>query len=142
MTQLDFGESDLDSVRRLVSRQARTARLKGTRAAELVTAVNEVATNSIRHGGGAGTLLTWQEQSALVCEIRDRGRFENPVADRRLPAPDVSSPRGLWLANHLCDLVQIRSLAEGTVVRLHMKRNPDQHLHVVPDVQEEGSGPD
>jgi len=30
--------------------------------------------------------------------------------------------RGLWLVNNLCDLVQIRSSASGTVVRLHLQR--------------------
>ncbi len=28
--------------------------------------------------------------------------------------------RGLWLANRLCDLVQVRSGEQGTVVRLHV----------------------
>ena len=28
---------------------------------------------------------------------------------------------GLWLANQLCDLVQIRSFADGSVVRLHLR---------------------
>ncbi|MEA2685742.1 MAG: hypothetical protein QOE93_937 [Actinomycetota bacterium] len=28
--------------------------------------------------------------------------------------------RGLWMANQLCDLVQLRTFASGTVVRLHM----------------------
>ena len=27
--------------------------------------------------------------------------------------------RGVWMANQLCDLVQVRSGARGTVVRLH-----------------------
>ena len=31
--------------------------------------------------------------------------------------------RGVWLANQLCDLVQIRSGAAGTVVRLHARRS-------------------
>ncbi|HYJ77750.1 MAG TPA: sensor histidine kinase, partial [Actinomycetes bacterium] len=29
--------------------------------------------------------------------------------------------RGLWLANQLCNLVQIRSGAAGTTVRLHAR---------------------
>ena len=46
---------------------------------------------------------------------------------------DVGSPRGLWLANQLCDLVQIRTLPAGTVVRLHMNRNRGGHLSLVPE---------
>ena len=32
--------------------------------------------------------------------------------------PDGSG-RGLWLANQLADLIQIRSAPEGTTIRLH-----------------------
>lgn len=32
--------------------------------------------------------------------------------------------RGLWLANEMCDLVQIRSSAHGTVIRVHMMEQP------------------
>jgi anti-sigma regulatory factor (Ser/Thr protein kinase) len=133
LEQMTFGPSDLATIRALVLRHARSAGIEA-RAAELVTALNEVATNSIQHGGGNGTLRVWQEDSALVCEVRDKGRFEKPMADRERPLTKTSAPRGLWLANQLCDLVQIRTLADGTVVRLHMRRRPQQHLHVVSDV--------
>jgi anti-sigma regulatory factor (Ser/Thr protein kinase) len=88
-----------------------------------VTAEKEVATNSIRHGGGNGKIRIWQEASAVVCEIRDSGRFDKPLADRQRPSRNVAAPRGLWVANQLCDLVQIRTLADGTVVRLHKRRS-------------------
>jgi anti-sigma regulatory factor (Ser/Thr protein kinase) len=130
--QMAFGPSDLAAVRALVSRHARAAGIEG-RGAELVTALNEVATNSIRHGGGSGTLRVWQEDATLVCEIRDSGRFDKPLADRERPSQSASAPRGLWLANQLCDLVQIRTLPGGTVVRLHMRRRLQQHLRVMPE---------
>ena len=133
-SRLAFGAADLDSVRAEVSREARTARVKASRAAELVIAVNEIATNSVRHGGGRGTLRIWHEPSALVCEIRDRGRFDRALADRERPSNDSAAPRGLWLANHLCDLVQIRTLPGETVVRLHMNHLPSTHLRIVPDL--------
>jgi anti-sigma regulatory factor (Ser/Thr protein kinase) len=131
---LAFDANDLVSVRNLVSRHARAARLAPARADELVTAVNEVATNSVRHGGGSGSLRLWQERSSLICEIRDRGRFDRPLADRERPSRDIAAPRGLWLANQLCDLVQIRSQPEGTVVRLHKRRHPANHLRLVRDI--------
>jgi hypothetical protein len=39
--------------------------------AALVLAVDEVATNSLRHGGGRGTLRIWRDADAVVCEVRD-----------------------------------------------------------------------
>ena len=132
-SRLAFDVGNLDSVREAVSRQARAAMLTAARAAELVIAVNEIATNSVRHGGGRGTLRIWHESSALVCEVRDKGRFDSPLADRERPTNDSAAPRGLWLANHLCDLVQIRTLQDETVVRLHLN-NPTTPLRVVPDL--------
>ena len=41
-----------------------------------------------------------------VCEVRDRGRFDDLLAGRRPPRPDQLGGWGLWIANHACDLVQ------------------------------------
>lgn len=134
--QLVFDTDGLEPARRLVARHARAAGFKTSRLAELVTAVNEIATNSVRHGGGGGTLTIWQEPEGVVCEIRDRGRFDRPLADRERPSRELTAPRGLWLANQLCDLVQIRTMPDATVVRLHMNRVPaGPHLRVVPDIR-------
>jgi hypothetical protein len=38
-----------------------------------------------------------------------------------IPADGQPYGRGLWIANQLCDLVQIRSSAAGTVVRMQMR---------------------
>ena len=115
-----FDAHSLDEVRSTVAEWAARAGLSRTRAADLVLAVNEAAANSIVHGGGHGVLRTWSENGSLVCEIRDRGRIADPLVGRRRPAPDVPTGRGVWLAHQMCDLVQLRSGAEGTVVRLHV----------------------
>ncbi|HXM56945.1 MAG TPA: sensor histidine kinase [Candidatus Dormibacteraeota bacterium] len=119
---LAFARRSLAGIRRAVARHAAEAGLDGPRAADMVAAVNEVATNSVRHGGGRGSLRVWLEADALVCEIRDAGALTEPLAGRVRPAPGPAAPRGLWLANQLCDLVQLRAMAPGTVVRLHMRR--------------------
>lgn len=120
-TVMQFDREKLLSLRGEVARQALSFGLGAERAANLATAVNEVASNSVIHGGGQGTLRIWRERLALVCEVRDRGRYELPLADRTKPGAGLREARGLWLANQLCDLVQIRNVANGTVVRLHMR---------------------
>jgi len=120
---LTFNRQGLRPVRRLVSIQAARAGFTSQPIADLVLAVEEVAANSIEHGGGSGTLRVWRDGDVLVCEVRDRGHFDDPMADRRRPAPEKDGGRGLWLANQLCDLVQVRSLPTGTTVRLHMHRD-------------------
>jgi anti-sigma regulatory factor (Ser/Thr protein kinase) len=120
---LSFSGAGLRPVRRLVSTQAARAGFKSRPIADLVMAVNEVAANSLQHGGGTGTLRIWRDGDVLVCEIRDRGHLSDPLADRRRPVPGHDGGRGLWLANQLCDLVQVRHLEMGTTVRLHMHRD-------------------
>jgi anti-sigma regulatory factor (Ser/Thr protein kinase) len=120
--ELAFDAKGLTAVRTLVHDLGAKARLGATRIADLVLAANEVATNSIRHGGGRGTLRVWLDDRAVVCDVRDAGRLHDPMVGRRRPRPDQIGGRGLWLVNQLCELVQIRSSTAGTTVRLHVER--------------------
>jgi anti-sigma regulatory factor (Ser/Thr protein kinase) len=116
-----FGISDLAEVRRIVLESADAAGLSAARAGELVLCVSELAANSVVHGGGTGILRTWIEDGAVACEIRDRGAMRDRLTGRLRPAIDALHGRGVWFANTMCDLVQIRSQADGTVVRVQMR---------------------
>jgi anti-sigma regulatory factor (Ser/Thr protein kinase) len=120
-TELAFASGPLEGLRSFVAREAAEAGFDEARAADLVLAVHELATNSLRHGGGRGTLRVWREPDALVCEVHDGGRIDAPLVGRERPAGGRPDGRGLWLANQLCDLVQIRCFPTGSVVRLHMR---------------------
>jgi anti-sigma regulatory factor (Ser/Thr protein kinase) len=117
--ELGFGSGSLTGLRDLVSGHAAAAGLDSGRAADLVLAVDELATNSLRHGG-RGMLRIWRVDRTLVCEVRDAGRIENPMAGRERPPPERDGGRGLWMVNQLCDLVQLRSFPDGVTVRVHM----------------------
>jgi anti-sigma regulatory factor (Ser/Thr protein kinase) len=119
--ELEFGAGPLEALRRLVGRAAAAAGLDPSRAADFVLAVHELATNTVRHGGGRGTLRLWREPDALVAEVSDAGRLDQPLAGRERPLAGQPGGRGLWLVNQLCDLAQIRCFQAGTVVRLHMR---------------------
>jgi anti-sigma regulatory factor (Ser/Thr protein kinase) len=121
--ELGFHRHGLREARNFVAQRAERAGLAAERVSDLVLAVSELATNSVLHGGGGGTVRLWREPSRLVCEIRDAGRLDEPLVGRERPTTDRASGRGLWLVNHLCDLVQLRSLPEGCVARVHMGLN-------------------
>ena len=121
---VDFRAGTLAQVRELVERGAIDHGLDRDRVADLVLAVSELAANSVRHGGGHGQLRMWSEADDLVCEIRDDGHIDDPLAGRREPVPDAVGGRGLWIANQVCDLVEVRSATDGSVVRVHMHRRP------------------
>jgi anti-sigma regulatory factor (Ser/Thr protein kinase) len=118
---LAFTTPDLADLRTLVERRALAAGLPLERREDVVLAVNELATNSIRHGGGSGVLRIWREPGALICEVADRGRIDNPLAGRERPTGTQVGGYGLWLANQVCDLVQLRSGPQGSAVRIHMR---------------------
>ncbi len=119
--ELRFEATALQRVRRVVADFAVEAGLDLGRRINLTVAVNEIATNSITHGGGRGVLRIWSEpRRRLVCEVEDAGRIDDPLIDRIIPGTDDSHGRGLWMANQLCDLVQVRSSGAGTIVRLHL----------------------
>lgn len=118
---LGFGKSDLRTVRRAVTDLAHSAGLSRRRNEDLVLAVCEVATNSVQHGGGGGCLAIWRDGEELVCDIHDFGCIEDPLVGRERVPTGQRGGRGLWIANQLCDLVQIRSGEAGTYVRLRMQ---------------------
>jgi anti-sigma regulatory factor (Ser/Thr protein kinase) len=119
--ELAFGSDELSAVRRLVSTRAMDVGLDSDRTLDLLTAVNEVATNSLLHGGGSGMLRSWVEHDTLICEVSDRGHVDDPLVGRIRQSDHQLGGRGLWLVNQVCDLVQIRSTHHGTTIRLHMR---------------------
>ncbi|MFD5538633.1 anti-sigma factor RsbA family regulatory protein [Streptomyces sp. NPDC127079] len=115
-----YSSGDLPALREKIAACAEQHGLTGRRLRELHLAATEVASNSIRHGGGQGVLRTWSEERRLVCEFRDAGYLEDPLAGRTMPTARQVGGRGLWLVHQLCDLVEIRSTPdEGTTIRLH-----------------------
>ncbi|HET8659221.1 MAG TPA: sensor histidine kinase [Micromonosporaceae bacterium] len=118
---LAFTVGELPNVRQFVARYAGRAGLAATRVADLQIAVNEIATNSVKHGGGAGTVRIWQEDDCIVCEVRDAGHITDPLVGRVPPLQESDRGRGLLMVNYLCDLVRIHSVPGATAVRVHMR---------------------
>jgi anti-sigma regulatory factor (Ser/Thr protein kinase) len=116
---IDFDEDMLRLVRRAVRSACEAADVRA-RAADVVLAVNEAATNSTRYGGGRGRFRTWRDGDCLVFEVADAGCILDPLVGRVEPPQSQVGGRGLWLCNQLCDLVQVHSSPAGTVVRLHV----------------------
>lgn len=119
--EMTYTIDDLTAVRELVTAWSTSGGLSADRVRDLMLAVTEVASNSIRHGGGAGRLRVWTETGTLVCEFRDAGVISDPMVGRMRPTADQIGGCGLWFVHQLCDLVEIRSNSrDGTHVRLHM----------------------
>jgi anti-sigma regulatory factor (Ser/Thr protein kinase) len=118
--EIAFDHHSLATVRHFVSGHIRAARIDDARAADLLLAINEITTNSVRHGGGGGRVRMWSREDRLICEVADAGSITDPLVGRRRPEPDQTGGYGIWIANQVCDLVQIRSASRSTTVRLHL----------------------
>jgi anti-sigma regulatory factor (Ser/Thr protein kinase) len=106
--------------RQVAVAEAHRAGLMRDRVDDFELAVNELLTNSIEHGGGHGALRVWLDDGHLVAEVRDSGHLDDPMVGRRPPAPGQPRGRGLFLVNHLADLVRIYSGSWGTAIRIFM----------------------
>ena len=120
--EVAFDEDSLAPMRAFVGELALDTGIDETRRDDLLLAVNELATNSVRHGGGHGVLRTWFYADCLVCEVSDPGRIDQPLTGRVRPADGALTGDGLWLVHQVCDLVQVRTTASGSVVRMRIRR--------------------
>jgi anti-sigma regulatory factor (Ser/Thr protein kinase) len=111
----------LSELRRFVALGGEREGLAG-RTSSFALAVHELATNSLRHGGGSADVLLWGTTSSVICEVRDMGQIADPMVGRVRPGNDREGGWGVWMANQLCDLVQVRVGPAGTVVRVHMTK--------------------
>lgn len=111
----------LHDARDLVRARAQDAGL-GERSDDFVLAVNEVLSNSLHHAHEDGILRVWEDREGLVCEVRDGGHILQPMIGREEPAVGQVGGHGIWLVNLVCDLVQVRSSADGSTVRMQMNR--------------------
>ncbi len=88
---------------------------------QFVQAVDEVATNAIQHGGGSGVLQIWVDSHTMMCEVSDTGTgLRDPLAGHLPPGRVAARGRGLWIARHFSDLIELHSGPAGTIVRLHL----------------------
>jgi anti-sigma regulatory factor (Ser/Thr protein kinase) len=112
-----FTAIKLAEMRRDLAEQARDLGVQSERIPDLLLAVNEIATNSVLYAGG-GALGVWPDNGHMVCEVRDRGYIRDALVGRRRPDPSQERGRGIWLANQVSDLVQLRTSPSGTRVRI------------------------
>ena len=126
--ELAFTADELADLRHLVAEVAGRGATAPDRVADLVLAVNEIGSNSLEHGPGRGRLRLWTTDEAMIAEIADRGTADLPFPGMIAPLTSGVRGRGLWLASELCDVMQVWSDGEGTVVRLRMdhERRADQ----------------
>ena len=118
-------DADLTAVRSFVNGTALSLGMSRDAVDRLVFAANEVATNAVQHGGGAGEVTVWRTGPKVVCDVKDFGGSGSPVEAGWVlgylpPDPERQRGHGLWTVRQLCDLAEVHTGEEGTTVRLHL----------------------
>ncbi len=114
-----FQHGDLPSLRRFTDEALGALGVRHTM--PMLLSVDEVAANIIKHGSGAGSLCVWSDGTSAICDLVDPGfRLDDPLLGFLPPHPDRTGDAGMWAVRQLCDLVEIRSGADGTLFRLHL----------------------
>ncbi|MFF8590408.1 anti-sigma factor RsbA family regulatory protein [Streptomyces sp. NPDC015220] len=119
---LGFTAPTLSRARHVAVAEGARLGLAGARLEDLALVTAELTTNSVVHGGGSGELRVWAENGHVLCEVRDRGRMDDPLAGRRPATRDQRGGRGLLMVNLIADLVRLHAGEHGTTVRAWLAR--------------------
>lgn len=113
--------TDLAGARRFATRYGRLLGLSADSLADLRLIATELASGSLQFGGGTCRLAFWQHDGHLVCEARDVGRLDDPLAGRRPPGADTERGHGLYLINAIADLVRTHTGGQGTTIHVYLR---------------------
>jgi serine/threonine-protein kinase RsbW len=115
-----FELDTLVAVRHEVKTYADEVGLLDLRLYKFVVAVNEIMTNAVHHGGGAGRLRLWHDDDRLYCVVSDNGPGipGGRANGEHRPEPGTIGGWGLWLTREICDSVSIDTGRDGTRVAL------------------------
>jgi anti-sigma regulatory factor (Ser/Thr protein kinase) len=106
-----FDAEGLYALRATVAAHTERLGVVEEQAEAVLIVASELATNAVRHGGGAGRLRLWLRDGTLYCRVNDAGVG---IVDARVgtTAPDLvgSGGRGMWICRQLCDEVVIETV--------------------------------
>ena len=120
-----FDRDSLAAIRRRLSDYAAGAALPEQDRYHLLLAVTEMMTNSVRHGGGSGSVTVTGRDNLLFITVSDSGRGipRRYRGDRPRPGPGAIGLYGLWLVRQICHRVDISTGPRGTTVQLTFALN-------------------
>ncbi|WP_188193739.1 ATP-binding protein [Nonomuraea sp. SYSU D8015] len=116
--------TDLGFVRDLVRLCGHHSGLRDQRLGDLVLAVNEAVANVLDHGAAGLVTFRTAGEAITVEVLATAGRLSRDhLASAQL---DRSGQRGfgLWVIQHLCDAVALEQTGLGSLLSLHMDRQP------------------
>ncbi len=113
--------ADLTAMRAFAATYGQWFGLAPGAVADLQLISSELATSSLQHTNGSCRLDFWQHDGHLICQARDRGYLDDPLAGRRPYQSETTRGRGLFVVNTVADLVRSHTSPEETTVRAYLR---------------------
>jgi MEDS: MEthanogen/methylotroph, DcmR Sensory domain len=134
-TTLPF-DGDLRGLRQFIADRAAAYGVVGDRADILVLAASEVGAYLKSRGPDTAVVRTWEQPGAVVCDFRQPGAsIGDPFLGLRPARLEPGDGDGLWLANQVCDWMEIRSGADGCRIQLQVPSRHDQEMVAQPGIR-------
>lgn len=132
----EFGfDGSLRALRRFIASRVDAYGVAGDRAEMLILAVSEVGAYLKNQGPGTAAVRAWEQPGAVVCDFRQPGTsITDPFLGLRPASLEAGAGDGLWLANQICDWMEIRSGAEGCAIQLQVPSRHDQEAVAHPGI--------
>jgi anti-sigma regulatory factor (Ser/Thr protein kinase) len=112
---------DLGGARAFANTYAQWFGLSTDQAADLQLIASELATASLAQAGRTCRLALWRTDGHVVCEARDDGHPDDPLAGRRPYGSDSDRGRGLYVVNAVADLVRTHTTADETTIHAYLR---------------------
>ncbi|MDI6105212.1 STAS domain-containing protein [Actinoplanes sp. NEAU-A12] len=115
-----FDRAGIRLVRQRLSSYAASCGISEQEQYKLVLAASEIMANAVLHGGGSGRITASRRGDRLCLEVVDHGPGipRHYLGERPRPRPGRIGSSGLWLADQICERVDIDTGRDGTTVRL------------------------
>ena len=112
-----FSVNDLQALRAEVSAYASGLGASQEQVDALLVVAVELATNALRHGGGAGRFQLWHCDDVVLCRVSDHGPgMTDPSAGLTPPDPFAVDGRGLWMCRQFAQDLDINTANTGTTI--------------------------
>ncbi|MGB6206105.1 anti-sigma factor RsbA family regulatory protein [Mycobacterium sp.] len=112
---------DLGGARSFAGAYAQWFGLSPDQTADLQLIASELTTASLTQVGRACRLALWRQDGHVICEARDDGCLDDPLAGRRSYGSDSDRGRGLYVVNALADLVRTHTTADETTIQAFLR---------------------
>jgi hypothetical protein len=129
-------DGDLRRLRRFIADRAAAHGVTGDRADMLVVAVSEVGAYLKSRWPASAAVRSWEQPGAVVCDFRQPGAsISDPFIGLRPAELVPGDGDGLWLANQICDWMEIQCGGDGCTIQLQVPSRHDQEMVAEPRIR-------